>query len=200
MTHTGYAKPRMFRHPRGPYSTTWQLRAQSPTYPLIGFSRLQGHSGTLRPGWEPGHSLGFFPYSAVIAQTRHMRFRPHRFPLLGFLNPPAGHASSRCAGLFHPAGTHRVTPSKFDLEVTVIRFPYPDSFAVTRPSWLPSAIRPMFPLSTPRRVPLSRDDLGYPPLVSLRRPASTVSLGQPWSFAPTSRHHRLRSGFTRNAP
>jgi hypothetical protein len=87
MTHIGYVKPSMFPHFQGPshnrLTTGFTLLF---TYPLLGFSRLQGITEIPFPGWEPEHSLGFFPFSARVTSTRQTRFQPRRFSSPGFLN------------------------------------------------------------------------------------------------------------------
>jgi len=65
MTPIDYAKPQVFQHLQGPTLDNLTTTCAIVTYPLIGFSRLQGFFLALLPGWEPGYSLGFFPFSAI---------------------------------------------------------------------------------------------------------------------------------------
>jgi hypothetical protein len=86
MTHIGYVKPSMFPHLQGPQlnrlTTGFTLLF---TYPLLGFSRLQGIRAPFS-GWEPEHSLGLFPFSATVITTRQTSFQTHRSSSPGFLN------------------------------------------------------------------------------------------------------------------
>jgi len=129
----------MFPHPQGHTLDNLTTTCAIVIYSLIGFSRLQGFLLALLPGWEPGYSLGFFPFSAINTWTRRTRFHTCRSPLIGFHNLPAGPTPSSIAGLFHPAGTPRVNAFKashwYDLRSSsetecsfAVTSPFMDSF------------------------------------------------------------------------
>jgi len=141
-----------------------------------------------------------FPHSATIITTRQTRFQSRRSPLIGFHNLPAGY--KRCqqlADLFHSAGTPRVWPSKvyIDAIASVVRRAY--SFAVTRFTWFPSLFQSTLPRALPWRIIRTHDIIKTRPLVFLRKPASILSLSQPWSFNPASMRHPLLVSFTQKA-
>lgn len=124
--------------------------------------------------------LGFFPL-----QRHDHPDVTNEIPASPLPAPRLSQPFSRCftsewfAGLFHPAGTHRVWPTKSDLEVIVIRFPYACFFVVIRLSWFPFATPADFPATIITEVyPFPRCS-GLRPLVSLRRPAPTLDLDQP---------------------
>jgi hypothetical protein len=67
--------------------------------------RLQSttrHVLPLSPGWDPGTSLGFCPFSAIITGRDKRDFRPRSSPLTGFHNLTAGLSSRMTYGFIPP--------------------------------------------------------------------------------------------------
>jgi hypothetical protein len=131
MAPIGYAKPSMFPHLQGPTLNHLTTARAVITYPLGGFSRLQGLS---KRYFQAGNldTPGVFPLSAPYSWDVTNRTPILTLPVLRFSQPSNRFQRPfEFAGLFHPAGTPRVWPSKLYLKVIVLRFPYSCSFVVT---------------------------------------------------------------------
>jgi hypothetical protein len=131
-------------------------------YPLTDFSRLQGLDQALSPGWEPGHSLGFFPFSAITISTRRMKLPSQTLPAPRFSQP-----LSRFLGANHGLSVYSTRlalvgsgPSEPYLRTIENCFQPPCFYAVTCLTWFPSVFRFALPLATPQRTIHTRDDFG----------------------------------------
>jgi hypothetical protein len=101
MTHIGYVKPQMFKHPRGPYTIT-KRPVKDIYHPLAGFSQLQGlHNRS--PGGTPDASRSFFPLSVITDTRDSVKFHFYALPAPRFSQPLSEcMTNSRIVGLFHP--------------------------------------------------------------------------------------------------
>lgn len=124
------------------------------TYPLSDFSQLQGLDQALSPGWEPGHSLGFVPFSAITISTRRMKLPLQTLPAHRFSQP-----FSRFHDVDHgsrvystPLALVGLRPSKFYLRTIENCFQSPCFYVVACPTWIPSLFRCAIPLDSPQRI------------------------------------------------
>lgn len=105
---------------------------------LICFSRLQGLSHNV---FQVGNLRlpRFCPSQRSHCGTSQPSFPSTALPVLGFFQPlDRFFVLKQLAGLFHPACTPRVLPSKFPRETIGIPFRDPCFFTVSSPAWLPS--------------------------------------------------------------
>lgn len=108
MTRIGYAKPQMFRHPRGPYTTT-KRPVSNVSHPSAGFRRLQGFP-CRRIRWDHLMPPGVSSLTALKPSIRdHVKFHFNALPAPRVSHPHSRFLTTRRrAGLFHPASTPRV--------------------------------------------------------------------------------------------
>jgi hypothetical protein len=80
------------------------------TYPLSDFSRLQGLDQAPSPGWEPGHSLGFFPFQRYhhIDATKEAPASNAPRSQVFTTSQQVPWRQPWLTGLFHPVSTRRV--------------------------------------------------------------------------------------------
>jgi len=103
MTHIGYVKPQMFKHPRGPYTIT-KRPVKDIYHSLAGFSQLQGLSTIAHQAGHPMPPRVSFPLSVNTVHRDNMKFHFHALPAPRFSQPLSESlTNSRLAGLFHPA-------------------------------------------------------------------------------------------------
>jgi hypothetical protein len=87
MTRIGYVKPQMFetssRHSQRPPNNGF------PSLKLFSFGlqSITRHVLPLSPGWEPGTSLGFGPFSAIITGRDDTRLPVSSLPVHRFSQP-----------------------------------------------------------------------------------------------------------------
>lgn len=80
------------------------------TYPLSDFSQLQGLDQAPSPGWEPGHSLGFFPFQRYhhIDATKEAPASNAPRSQVFTTSQQVHWRQPWLTGLFHPVSTRRV--------------------------------------------------------------------------------------------
>jgi hypothetical protein len=138
MTLTGYVKPQMFLTFSRPSTNHPPLSLNLTLHSLLCFSRLQGMSinafqvGILRLS-------RFLPSQRSHCGTSQPVLPDSALPVLGFFQPlDRFFALTQLAGLFHPACTPRVLPSKYSRKTIGVPSRDPCSFIVSSPAWLPS--------------------------------------------------------------
>lgn len=153
MTRTGYVKPQMFQHPRGPRNDRPITVSHYRIHPLSDFSRLQGMScrchqvGILGPPWV------LFPFSAIITGRDDTRLPVPSLPAHRFSQPLSRSFVPHDSRVYStPQALLGLWPSEPDPERIGYPCRTPCSCVVVSSSWLPSCIQMGIP------VPLSTAD------------------------------------------
>jgi hypothetical protein len=151
MTRIGYVKPQMFKTPSRP-----SPRPPDNGYPLskpssCGLQSTARHVLPLSPGWDPGTSLGLFPFSAIITGRDDTRLPAPSLPAHRFSQPLSRSFVPHDSRVYStPQALLGLWSSEFDPETIGYPCRTPCSCVVVPSSWLPSCIQmgtPM-PLST----------------------------------------------------
>lgn len=194
MTRIGYVKPQMF-------STTYEALTQPPNFGFrlrpLSSSRLRSTARFCIPLHRLGAGafLGLVPFSAIIVRRAEQASTPVASRPQVFATSRQDRRPQRLAGLFHPAGTPRVSVCRGHDLIDRVLFPVPGSCAVFCSSWVPSGggggSRPLAvaPLRG-WRPRLTR------PLAVLQRLAPILNLDRPWSVAPEQACLISSKGFT----
>jgi hypothetical protein len=129
MTRTGYVKPQMF-------STTYEALTQPPNFGLrfhpLSSSRLRSTARFCTPLHRLGTGafLGLRPFSAIIVRRAAQGSTPVASRPQVFATSRQDRRPQRLAGLFHPAGTPRVSVSRGRDLIDRVLFPVPGSCVV----------------------------------------------------------------------
>jgi hypothetical protein len=147
MTRIGYVKPQMFETPSRP-----SQRPPNNGFPSLKLSSFRLRSTTrhvlpLSPGWEPGTSLGFCPFSAIITGRDDTRLPVSSLPAHRFSQPHSKSFVPHDSWVYStPQALLGSWPSKFNPETIGYPFRAPCSCVVVSSSWLPSCIQMNIPV------------------------------------------------------